>query len=185
MKKLIGVLGVGLALLPQRIGNRAAEPPRPLGWASRGWSSRNARSPLAALRSAALEPYEILTGTAYGELDPHAPGNARHRQRESRSAQCQRPRRVQRGLHGPQAGGPEKGERQADLRFCQPRPEHHLAAGRKRRFLYRERRRQRFPDEARLYRCLERLADGRARQLPVSSGRTCPSPWRTESRSLA
>jgi hypothetical protein len=74
MKKLIRVLGVGLALFLS--GSAIAQQSAPatgLGVTRLVIAKRQIAHGGASFGSAG--PYEILTGTAYGELDPHAPGN--------------------------------------------------------------------------------------------------------------
>ena len=75
MKKLIGVLGVGLALCLS--GSAIAQQSAPaagLGITRLVIAKRQIAFGGASFGSAGA--YEILAGTAYGELDPRAPGNA-------------------------------------------------------------------------------------------------------------
>jgi hypothetical protein len=74
MKKIIRVLGVGLALFlgGSAIAQRSA-PPTGLGITRLVIAKRQIAYGGALFGSAG--PYEILTGTAYGELDPRAPSN--------------------------------------------------------------------------------------------------------------
>ncbi len=75
MKKLILILGVGFALLLGGLATaQQANPPAGLGVTRLVIAKRQLAYGGASFGSAG--PYEILTGTAYGELDPRAPGNA-------------------------------------------------------------------------------------------------------------
>ena len=74
MKKIIRVLGVGLALFLS--GSAIAQDSGPaggLGITRLVIAKRQIAYGGASFGSAGQ--YEILTGTAYGELDPHSPGN--------------------------------------------------------------------------------------------------------------
>lgn len=75
MKKVIRILGVGLALIlgGQAFGQQTS-PVAGLGITRIVITRRQAAFGGASFGAAG--PYEILTGTAYGELDPHAPANA-------------------------------------------------------------------------------------------------------------
>ena len=75
MKKIIRVLGVGLALFfsGSAIAQQSA-PANGLGITRLVIAKRQIAFGGASFGTAG--PYEILTGTAYGELDPRAPGNA-------------------------------------------------------------------------------------------------------------
>ena len=137
MKKIIRVLGAGLALF--FCGAAFAQQSAPatgLGITRLVIAKRQIAYGGASFGSAG--PYEILAGTAYGELDPRAPGNAGivNVNRAPLNAKGHVEYSVDFMILKPV--DPKKGNGRLIYDFVNRGRNTHLAAGRKRRFLHRQ-----------------------------------------------